>query len=522
MNTVEAPPVSSPITRNQASRFLQQAAFGGTAADIVDVQRRGYAGWIDHQLTVQSNRSATGWLIDQGLNAEEFSVTASNKGNHTVWRKLLSSPDVLRQRVTFALSQIVTLNPDQSASGYKHLVAAHHWDTLSAHAFSTWDRLLVAISLTHGMSGYLTYRKSRKADAITGTVPDENYARELMQLFSIGLYRLRNNGTKLMGTDNQPLETYTNNDVTELARVFTGWRPNASPSPALPSSGITNPLVNDARFHDFGSKRFLGTTLPANLVPADELRQAIQVLVNHPSSGPFICRQLIQRLVFSSPDASYLQRVVTVWNNNGSGVRGDLAAVVRAVLLDPGARSEPPNGANLRRARLREPVQRVVQWARTFGATTNDQSWGVGDMSGELGQSPLRPPSVFNFFRPGYVPPNLQTAAEGVTLPEFQITTETQVAGYANTLRTILTNGLGSRGNVKGDYSGLTELARAPENLLAELNTLLAAGQLSSRTLSSMKWVLESMPARTGSQLTNRVKAGILMLMVSPEYLVQK
>ncbi len=238
--------------------------------------------------------------------------------------------------------------------------------------------------------------------------------REVMQLFSIGLVQLNADGTPRL-SNGQPMDSYSAQDISQLARVFTGWERDRAD--AMDYAHVTRPMKHNAANFQSGDKTVLGTTIPGSLGGPEALSMALDTLANHPNVGPFMGRQLIQRFTMSHPSPAYVGRVAAVFNNNGSGVRGDLKATLRAVLLDPEARASPTGNAS---GRLREPVQRFVQWGRTFGITSTSGRWPIGDTSdpaSRLGQSPWRSPSVFNFFRPGYVPPGNELAANQITAP---------------------------------------------------------------------------------------------------------
>ena len=279
------------------------------------------------------------------------------------------------------------------------------------------------------------------------------------------------------------------------------------------------PMVQIAARHESGEKRFLGTVIPAGTDGVRSLQLALDALVAHPNMGPFIGRQLIQRLVTSQPSPAYVARVAAAFDNNGAGVKGDLRAVLRAVLLDPEARSDA-GLADPAFGKLREPVLRFVQWARSFGLADSTDQWRIGDLSDpatKLGQSPLRAPSVFNFFRPGYVPPNTGIGAR--TAPEFQITTESSVAGYLNFMQGCIGSGIAG---LRADDAALRPLAADPAALLAELNLLLAAGQLSAATLGALKTALDTIAVATPAGIDNRLRAAVMLVMASPEYIAQK
>lgn len=271
---------------------------------------------------------------------------------------------------------------------------------------------------------------------------------------------------------------------------------------------------------------FLGQTVPAGDGPT-RLRQALDILFNHPNVGPFLGRQLIQRLVTSDPSADYVRRVAAAFDDNGAGVRGDLRAVTRAVLLDPEARQDPTLKGPAW-GKLREPMLRLVQWARTFDAKSSDGQWilwDLSDPSDELGQSPLRSPSVFNFFRPGYVPPGTALAMRGQAAPEFQITNETSVAGYLNFIQGVIAWGVWGNSTSKvwvENYTREMALVNDPLALVARLNLLLAAGQLSSATITIIRDALAGINPDSDWARKQRVWSAIALVMACPEYLVQK
>ena len=516
-----APPPPGPppasITREQASRFLAQASLGATAADIEHVRTLGFDAWLEEQFALPRSSSNVDWLRTKLYDAVANKNSQAGS-NNMLWRKLIGSPDALRQRVTLALSEIVVVSiANIAATPFKSFAAAAFLDILEANAFGNYRTLLDQVSTSAAMGAYLSFRGNKKANAAVGSLPDENYAREVMQLFTIelnldGTPKLSNGKTK---------ETYTQDDVSQMARVFTGWDWDTSVGTADTPDRVIRPMLQIASRHELGEKRFLGTVIPANTDGVQSLKLALDTLSAHPNMAPFISRQLIQRLVCSNPSAAYVARVAGVFVDNGRGVRGDLRAVIKALLLDADARSatglaDPSFG------KLREPVVRFVQWARTFGATSADDSWNIGDTSDpatRLGQSPLRAPSVFNFFRPGYVPPNSAIGSQSLTAPEFQITTESSVAGFVNFMQKNIASGLAG---MTPDYSALLPLAADSAALLAEANVLLAAGQLSAQTLAALKAALDSISTSTATGASNRVKAALTLVMAAPEYIAQK
>lgn len=507
--------VNQSINSNEAMRFLMQAAFGGTQADIAQVQTLGMEGWIHAQLIQPRTQSHWDWMTEKGY-AVAANIFNFSGVDNTLWRKLMSSPDVLRQRVTLALSEILVVSMDGLPISWRGMAAANYMDILETYAFDNYRTLLEKVTLSVAMGSYLNMRGNQKADG-KGREPDENYAREIMQLFTIGVVQLSNDGTTKTAANGQPLETYTTDDIRGLARVFTGWDYDRA-SNTVPDHAA-RPMAFLSSRHSPEEKKFLGVTLPASTDGVGELRIALDTLFNHPNVGPFIGKQLIQRLVTSNPSAAYVNRVASAFNNNGAGVRGDLQAVIRAILMDVEART--PN-SNPTWGKLKEPVIRMIQWARTFTASSPTGLWNVGNLSSastRLGQSPLRSPTVFNFFRPGYVPPNTSIGMAGLTAPEFQITNESTVVGYANWMQTVIGSGVGE---VKSTYSAFTPLATDVNALFDTLSTLLSAGQLSVATKSTITTAIASMSSSTDAQKLSRVQAMIWLMMCAPEYLVQK
>jgi uncharacterized protein (DUF1800 family) len=510
-------------TAAEASRFLAQASMGADRSQIARVQSLGYDGWLDEQFAMAPSATRVSWLTGKGYDA--LGVNNAYKNGFTGfdpshWQKLMASPDTLRQRVTMALSEIVVVSLLGLSGGWRQFAGASYLDLLETHAFGNYRALLQDISTHPTMGQYLTFLGNVKFNATTGALPDENYARELMQLFSIGLLRLNLDGTpKLVG--GRPQETYTLDDITGLARIFTGWDYDTSGTGTTTPAYRTRAMVQVASRHETGASTFLGSSVPSGLDGAASLGAALDIIYAHPNVAPFISRQLIQRLVTSNPSPTYVQRVATRFLDDGAGVKGNLKAVLKAILLDEEARSPTALSAP-GFGKLREPVLRFVGWARAYGATSPSDAWAVGDTSDpatRLGQSPLRSPTVFNFFRPGYVPPNSAIAAAALVAPEFQITNESSVVGFVNLMQTVVSNGIG---DIKGDYTALQALADDAQALLDEINLVLAAQQLSAPTLALLKSALDGMPSGTVAARSNRIYAALVMALASPEYLVLK
>ncbi len=508
------PPPPAPPTAAEASRFLGQAAFAATDAQIARVQAVGYAGWLDEQFAAARTQGHYDWMVASGY-AIPDNINGFQGTDNTLWRKLIGSPDALRQRTVLALSEIFVISMAGLPVAWRSFVAASYVDVLEANAFGTYRALLEAVTLSPGMGVYLNMRGNQKEDLATGRVPDENYAREVLQLFSIGLRELNADGSLKNGV---ATDTYDQATITGLAKVFTGW--DFDGYTRTTPAWAQKPMVFNAAKHSPSEKTFLGVTIAAGTDGVTALRTALDTIANHPNVGPFIGRQLIQRLVTSNPSAAYVGRVSAAFANNGSGVRGDLKAVLRAVLLDDEAR-RAPQASETTRGRLREPVQRFIQWARSFGLASPTGLWNVGNLSdpaNRLGQSPLRSPSVFNFFRPGYVPPNSALGTQGITAPEFQITNESTVVGYANFAQNFVANGMGE---TRPDYTAELALATDATALVNRVALLLAAGGLSADTLGTITTAVGTISAATDAGKLNRVRAAIHLVLCAPEYLVQ-
>lgn len=530
---------TSPTTDEQAARFLQQAQFAATEADIASVRSLGYAGWLEAQVA-KAYTTGWDWLTGQGYG----NVFSSNNyfdqsypADYMVWGQLMDAPDVLRKRVALALSEIFVVSLVGVSATWRSYIMAHYWDTLCLHALGNYRDLLQAMTLNVGMGYYLNTKGNLKENS-AGRQPDENYAREVMQLLSIGLVQLNADGTVQLDGSGATIDTYNASDVSNLARVFTGYDVDQSqnvPTTIAQTGGGTRTVSNtafarlpmklNAANHSTLAASFLGTTIPANTDATVALGIALDTLFNHPNTAPFICKQLIQRLVTSNPSAPYVGRVAAVFANNGAGIRGDLASVFSAILRDDEARS-PAALSDPEFGKLREPMVRLVQWARTFGVRSVSGAWKIGDLSNpgtQLGQSPLRAPSVFNYFRPGYVHPST-TLSVGKVAPEFQIVNESSVGGYLNYLMTVIDGGIAS-GDIKAAYTIELTLVLNPAALVNRLNLLLCAGQLVSATRTLITNTLSATAVTAASSEAikrNRVCAAVLMVMACSEYLVQK
>lgn len=445
--------------------------------------------------------------------------------------------------MAFALSQIFVISFDSALSEDVRGVAAYY-DMLGRNTFGNFRTLLEDVSLHPMMGIYLSHIQNQKEDPKTGRMPDENYAREIMQLFSIGLHQLNPDGTLVL-SGGKPVETYDNDDITGLAKVFTGWSyggADKSDSRFYNSSSVRDPnhhvlpMQGYPKFHSISEKSFLGVTIPAQTTAAPEadLKIALDTIFKHPNVGPFIGKQLIQRLVTSNPSPAYVSRVSAAFANNGAGVRGDMKAVIRAVLLDPEARDA--NGALAQTAtygKIREPVLRLANWLRAFEAKSTSGVFRIGNTDNpafQLAQSPMRSPSVFNFYRPGYVAPGSKSGAAGLAGPELQITHETSVAGYLNFMQGVVANGTGQNANDKAvaGYTAELALANSPADLVARINLLLCNGAMRPANVQTIVDAVTAIKIPTSpatsvdSAKRNRVLLAVFLTLASQDYIVQK
>ena len=537
-----------PTSREQAARFLTQATFGPTEADVDRVMAVGYGAWIDEQLAKPASSHRASW------DAANAAIKAANSGSsagqdqvlESFWKQAVSGEDQLRQRLAYALSQIFVISMQDGSVGDNPRAVAAWLDMLGDKGMGSYRELLENVSRHPLMGMYLSHMRNQKADPKTGRVPDENYAREVMQLFSIGLVALNADGT-VRSDGSKPLETYGPADIAGLAKVFTGW---SWACPDWPDnncffwgsvSGNSDPdrsfksMLGYPQYHSTEEKSFLGTTIPAQSMsdPQASLRVALDALAAHPNVGPFIGRQLIQRLVTSNPSPQYVAAVAAAFNGSG----GDMKAMLRAVLMHPEARRTSDSTG-----KLREPVLKLSAFLRAFGFSSDSGAYRVGntDNAGTaLGQTPLRSPSVFNFYRPGYVPPGTEAAAAALAVPEMQIAHETTAAGYVNYMRDNIAQGVGqwnsstNRRDLQADFSAEVALAEKTDALVERINARLLLGTMPADLKTEIQGAIDKMaiPAlkSNGSNQKQvddakraRVNAAIFLAVISPEFQVQK
>ena len=510
-------PTPVPVTATQASRFLAQSSIGYAKADITNLTTSTFSAWINNQFAMARPQKFWDFLIAGNYNVVA-NINSSAGFDAMVWSQLMGSADILRQRIGLSLLNQWVVGIDGFNSSWQPFVMAAYFDVLWDNAFGNYRDIMEGVSTSVAMGYYLTFLGNRRANTTTGAIPDENYARELMQLFTIGIYQLNMDGTLVLSGGN-PVPTYTQNDVSQAARVWTGYGINGSDNTTPDRMRL--PMVVNAGNHETGASSFLGINVPTGNDGATSRQITLDGLFNHANMPPFVSKQLIQHLVTSNPAPAYVARVSAVFVNNGSGVRGDMKAVIRAILTDVAARDDTQvDGTSF--GKLREPVVRLVQWAKAFNVTSPTNLWPFGSTassSTRLGQSPGRAPSVFNWFRPGYTPPGTVIATSNRVAPEFQVTNEPSVIAYINYMQTLIASGAGE---ARPDYSALTPLATDSQALLTELNLVLAANQISAATIAQMKTALDTIAITTTAGINNRIYAAIVLVMASPEYLVQR
>jgi uncharacterized protein (DUF1800 family) len=512
--TPPPPLASGPPTPTDAGRFLSQATFGATSALIAQVQNQGFDAFLNEQFAAPIS-SHMAFVDASGVNPPTITQTRD-----AWWTRAIAGPDQLRQRVAFALSEILVVSNTTGNLGEQPGALPTYYDVLVRGAFGNFRQLLEDITLNPAMGRYLDMLRNDKANAARTRIPNENFARELMQLFSIGLYRLNLDGSLTLDAAGFPIETYGQEAILGTAAVCTGWTFFQATTPYVfnPPADWRSPMVNVPTRHSTDAKTILDSVmLPANQSAAEDLKTTLDTVFNHPNVGPFICRQLIQRLVTSNPSPGYLYRVASVFNNNGQGVRGDLQAVVRAILMDYDARGSAKTTQGP--GHVREPVIRLTNLLRAFGATSPDGKFSIRGANTNLAQEAMHSPTVFNFFNPDYSAPGA-IAEAGLKSPELEITNETTVVTVANYLRTGINGGLGpSTARVTLNLSNEIAMAANPTQLVDHLNTLLMASSMSPAMRSILINAVTQIPA---TNPTERTRTAIYLVINSPEFAVDK
>jgi hypothetical protein len=490
------------VSSAAARRFLEQAAFGPTPSDASNVQSLGLQGWLSQQFAMPQVSNYAGITSDQGGMPSHFLTNA------------VMNPDQLRQRVAFALSQIFVTSL-QKIIWNGNMVLFQ--DMLLADAFTNYRQIMGDVTLSPAMGQYLDMANNAMADPTTGSVANENYARELMQLFTIGTQMLSPDGSPQLDSNSLPIPTYSQFTITEFARVYTGWTYAPAAGQPVEWNAYINgngPMVPYAPEHDPGSKQLLnGSVSPAGIAPQQDLNNALDNIFNHSNVGPFVGKLLIQHLVKSNPSPAYISRVAAAFNNNGQGVRGDMQATIAAILLDPEARANDNGGADQSTdGHLQEPALFISGMVRAFGGTMSDQNYFEWDMV-NLGQDLFNAPSVFNYYSPTYGVPG--TALLG---GEFEIHTPNNAIWRADMVRGLFgqwSNPVESYGpGTTVDLTPFLPLAATPATLVSALDLTLTHGTMPAAMKSAL---VSAVSADQGGALA-QVEDAIYLILTSSYY----
>ncbi|HIF9212187.1 TPA: DUF1800 domain-containing protein [Photobacterium damselae] len=405
---------SKPITKRQHQRFITQSTYGISSKGIGEYDGFNPVEWLDNQYSkpVTSHTKLTDVLCAYNYSTE----CDEHEAREDAWFEIaLSADDQLKQRVAFALSEIFVVSR-YGPLNKKQQSLSNYYDLLVENSLGNYRELLGKISRHPAMGAYLTMINSRKANEKTGSMPDENYAREVMQLFSVGLYLLNQDGTKKLDSAGNFIPTYTQDDVQNIARAFTGWIKS--------DDNYILPMTTDINFHDINLKKVLGYTIPSGQSVDEDMDSVLDILFYHPNTPPFIANNLIVKLVSSNPSPEYIKRVADVFIDNGSGQRGDLFAVIKSILLDREAlglvNEHPP-------AKIKEPIISTLNLMRGLdNIMLKDHMKHSQYAYNPAGQAPLRSPSVFNFYAPEY------QISDGFSAPEAELVTWSRFNGISN------------------------------------------------------------------------------------------
>ena len=522
-------------TAAEASAFLQSASFGPSLDSINQLVSTGYSDWFRAQ---QSLRIDT-ILSDTNPNFADRSNSNWETVPRQVWyERAVNGPDQLRQRAAFALSQILVASTEPRDWLFKSHLHARYMDIMQEGAFGNFRDLLEEVTYSGMMGEWLTYIGNEKADPETGALPDENYAREIMQLFTIGLIELNQDGSP---RDNPPQETYSAEDVSQLSRVFTGlwWadRPfgrdtrSGNTREAERNVDIQRMVMHDD-YHSMESKSFLGQTIPANTRGDASISQALDVVFNHPNTAPFIGKQLIQRLTTSNPAGAYVERVANAFDSGsfvlpdggrvGSGDRGDMAAVFAAIIFDPEAHN-PERFTSETYGKVREPLIRFLHWARATDISRvrvqGENNFRNGATDNTLGQTPFRSDTVFNFFRPGFVAGGTVTASRNLVAPELQIISSTTAITYPNFMALHILRDSGA--NWLASYDDQMDVANDTDDLIEHLDLVMTRGRMTDRTKQAIADAVNEVAPNNNNARRNRIQMAMLMVVNSQEFSTQ-
>lgn len=525
------PPVATPPPTNTgpssaelaaASKFLARTTFGPSYGDIYSAADEGLESWLDRQFALAPSRHEP--IVRRYLGEYGFDVNANPPPGtfrrFAFYERALTAPDQLRQLTAYALSQIFVVSDNVDMLFINPLALSSYYDVLLDNAFGNFRDLLEDVTLHPVMGLYLSHVNNAKFNPVTNTFPDENYAREVMQLFSIGLFALNPDGSLRLDGSNQPIPTYSNVEIREFSKIFTGLSYGSSPGSGPSFFGreapvLHVPMVMFEDYHEPGEKNLLnGVVVPDGQSGMDDIGDALDNLFNHPNVGPFIGRLLIQRLVTSNPSPEYVARVSAAFEGDGTTPRGDMVNVLRAILLDP----EAEQGI-----KLREPFLRYLHLNRGLDVTSSDGTWpGYGYVAQFLTQQHvLSAPSVFNFYSPNFTPAG-DLGDAGLTAPEFQITDASTIVGMTNLIAYSL---FGEQSidtpegfaTISVDLTEYVNLADDPEALLDRIDLVFFAGEMDSATRAAILAALQPL----GGDLTARTRVALYLALTSPAYAVQ-
>ena len=531
----------------EASRFLSQATLGADMATIQYVADKGIEAWIDEQLAMPVNDmlpqlnqvygEVIEWYLLNGGDPEEISMRPNwTIFNYTWWENHMAARDLLRQRVALALSEIFVISFDSELNGFGDGLA-DYYDVLLNHAFGNYESLLYDVSVHPCMGYFLSHLNNPREIPEENIHPDQNYAREIMQLFSIGLYELNQDGSRKTDSLGQWIPTYDQEDIKNLSNVFTGLGVSAVvPNEYVDDpffgmdiyiADMTKPMKMYEAWHQYGPKTLCtGHVIPEGQGGLTDIREAVHQLSLHPNVGPFICKQLIQRLITSNPSPEYISRVTAVFQDDGNGHHGNLGSVVKAILLDPEART----CSSLQQesfGRLREPFTRYTHFTKALPMEQYyGRYWNIAYGFYEAtSQMPLAPRTVFNFFLPDFQPIG-PIANDSLVAPEFQIHNSRTSIEYMNQVNDwavwgyVMDDWEAENPNVTYVIDDLVPLARDPEVLLNRLDLLFTHGMLSENTRNIIKDALY--PMTYTNYRFDRTRLALYLMLVSPDYNVMK
>ncbi|MEM9605629.1 MAG: DUF1800 family protein [Pseudomonadota bacterium] len=542
------------------SGFLVRAGFGATPSDLDRWRQRDATAWLRNEFA-----KAPEPLLPAALAAAAQQpngrVPFSHYNRYHLKRSLIESDAVLRTKMTYALSHLLVVGGSDVVDPFRAFSGLSYHDVLNRNAFGNYRDLLTDVTYSPAMADWLTYLRNEPGDPATGREPDENYARELMQLFTIGLLQLNRDGTPKRDSQGQTIPTYSNEDVSQLARVFTGFSHDASAYKVWGDeqyAARARPLRIFADHHSTRAKSFLGTTIPAGVSGDDSVRMALDTLFLHPNTAPFVSRQLIQKFTTSDPAPDYVDRVAASFETGqyqasdgtvfGAGARGDLEATLAAILLDSSVFGVAFN--RIESAKARDPLLQYVQFMRAFDVSNLEYITRAGrignlDNSDSIGMAYFESPSVFNYFRPGYVPPGTRAGDRGKTVPEFQAFQGARLVGYTELMTDLILervglwscpsqpgsdftgldpcNSAGPGDAFAPDWSAQLALADAPDALVRHLDTLLTAGRMNPRVRERITATVGTIPVEQATRdddLRKRVQVAVLMAVTAPSYAV--